>query len=94
MEIKETKLTPEILGALCKVCAEVTDDPEFPCGENCPRYKYLRNGVWCDHLYFFFTMEVCVEDECALCKFNPKNCGELTMNRCITCALKTGKLKL
>lgn len=91
-KIEETKLTPEILNALCRVCAETVDEPDFEYGEKCPRYKYLSNGGVCDHIYFFFTEAVCEDSEC---EFHPDNCDEgMNINRCVTCALKSGELKL
>lgn len=92
MEIKETKLTSDIINALCKICEECSDDPDLKYGEECEHYKDFCGGCCCDHIHFFFTDEVCENDEC---KFHPDNCdGKLTISRCVTCALKSGALKV
>lgn len=47
-KIEETKLTPEILNAICRRCEESVGDDTFgPFGENCRQYNDCLNGNYC-----------------------------------------------
>lgn len=108
IKIEETKLTPEILNTFCRICAE--SDPDEPYGEDCPIYKKCLEGYICDPLFFEIQEVLCpCEDRdeygtpiCEACE-RTKEIDEhgkehqttsYNVFKCITCAIKSGELKL
>lgn len=106
MAIEETKLTPEILNAFCRLCAEGC--PEEPHGEDCFFYKECLDGCFCDEIIMtqsnWCPCEDTDENGTPVCEAyeseieidehgNESRSTSYNVFKCITCALKTGYIK-